>query len=131
MFNSHQTHQLFFMRINFEHIKGLTGEYFVILFYLFFGFRVIKHRYKNKLGEIDLILRRGRVIVFCEVKTRIGMLVDMNNVENIVTKNQMDRIIRSGINFMKNARYKGFEYRFDIALVSSFWKKPLIIKNIQ
>lgn len=34
------------------------------------GYRVLARRYKTPAGEIDLIVRRGRTIVFVEVKQR-------------------------------------------------------------
>ena len=34
------------------------------------GFRPIARRYKTPLGEIDLIVKRGRTIAFVEVKAR-------------------------------------------------------------
>ena len=117
------------MKINFEHLKGLFGEWFVVFFYLFSGFRIIKHRYKAKTGEIDLIFRRGKLIVFCEVKTRIGIKFDMNHIDGIVSRLQMERILKSSQGFMNSDRYKNFYCRFDIAVVRSFVKFPLIIKN--
>jgi len=33
------------------------------------GFRVLERNYRKREGEIDLVARRGSVLVFCEVKT--------------------------------------------------------------
>jgi putative endonuclease len=34
------------------------------------GYRILEHRYKSPVGEIDLVARRGRHIAFVEVKAR-------------------------------------------------------------
>jgi putative endonuclease len=34
------------------------------------GYRLLARRYKTPLGEIDLVVRRGRLIAFVEVKAR-------------------------------------------------------------
>ena len=34
------------------------------------GFRVLDRNYRCKGGEIDLVVRRGDLVVFCEVKSR-------------------------------------------------------------
>jgi putative endonuclease len=36
------------------------------------GYTVIERNYRKREGEIDLIARRGRVLVFCEVKTVVA-----------------------------------------------------------
>jgi putative endonuclease len=36
------------------------------------GYRVLQANYRTRDGEIDLIARRGRVLVFCEVKTVVS-----------------------------------------------------------
>jgi len=34
------------------------------------GYKVLEQNYRTRLGEIDLIARQGRRVVFVEVKTR-------------------------------------------------------------
>ena len=36
------------------------------------GFRVLARNWRCSLGELDLVLERDRLLVFCEVKTRTG-----------------------------------------------------------
>jgi putative endonuclease len=36
------------------------------------GYRLVERNYRRREGEIDLIARRGPVLVFCEVKTLIA-----------------------------------------------------------
>ena len=49
---------------------GRGGEDVAERFYKKLGFRVLERNFRCKAGEIDLVARRGSVIVFCEVKTR-------------------------------------------------------------
>lgn len=118
------------MNENKTYLTGIIGEFFAIVIYFFKGYRLLKRRYKSKLGEIDLILRNSNRIIFCEVKTRLKINLKEYDITNIVTKYQQDRIIRSANSFMqKSRRYKNMEYRFDIMIVTSFYKLPLHIKN--
>jgi putative endonuclease len=53
------------------HIElGRAGENAAAAFYRRRGFRVVDRNYRCRSGEIDLVVRRGRLLVFCEVKTR-------------------------------------------------------------
>jgi putative endonuclease len=36
------------------------------------GYRIIQQNFKSKFGEIDIVAREKKVLVFVEVKTRIG-----------------------------------------------------------
>ena len=49
---------------------GQVGEDAAERFYRKSGFRILERNYRCKGGEIDLIVRRGSLVVFCEVKTR-------------------------------------------------------------
>lgn len=49
---------------------GLIAETLAALLLLAKGFRLLARRFKTPLGEIDLIAKRGRLVVFVEVKAR-------------------------------------------------------------
>ncbi|MFK7973490.1 MAG: YraN family protein [Rickettsiaceae bacterium] len=85
---------------------------------------MLHHRYKTTVGEIDLILKKGKNIIFVEVKARkYGMH------ENIISTTQQQRIIRTAeLFFAKNPQYAEHNCRFDLALVQPY-RLPRIIKN--
>jgi putative endonuclease len=49
---------------------GAQGEQQVADWYEAHGYRVLARNWRCKAGEIDLIVARGRSVVFCEVKAR-------------------------------------------------------------
>lgn len=49
---------------------GLRAEKYAALLLRLKGYRILARRYKCAAGEIDLIARRGGVLVFAEVKYR-------------------------------------------------------------
>ena len=51
---------------------GRVGEEAAVLSYRQAGYRVLARNWRCPLGEIDLVLARGKTLVFCEVKTRRG-----------------------------------------------------------
>ncbi|HJR97772.1 MAG TPA: YraN family protein [Actinomycetota bacterium] len=53
-------------------VLGARGEQAALDLYLRRGFTLVARNWRCSLGEIDLVLRRRDVTVFCEVKTRRG-----------------------------------------------------------
>jgi putative endonuclease len=49
---------------------GRRGEDAACDLYRRLGFRIVERNYRAGRGEIDLVVRRGDTVVFCEVKTR-------------------------------------------------------------
>ncbi|MBB4567592.1 YraN family protein [Rhizobium leucaenae] len=52
--------------------RGHVSEYAAALFLFFKGYRILAIRHRTKLGEIDIIARKGDLAVFVEVKARRG-----------------------------------------------------------
>ena len=50
--------------------RGRRGENFAAWWLRLRGWRIVGQRVKTPRGEIDLIMRRGRVVAFIEVKWR-------------------------------------------------------------
>ncbi|WP_419847026.1 YraN family protein [Candidatus Poriferisocius sp.] len=49
---------------------GRWGEDRVVRWYLRHGFEILERNWRCSRGELDVIVRRGPVVVVCEVKTR-------------------------------------------------------------
>jgi putative endonuclease len=50
--------------------RGHVSEYLAALFLLAKGYRILAIRHRTRLGEIDIIARKGDLAVFVEVKAR-------------------------------------------------------------
>ncbi|MFP3339830.1 YraN family protein, partial [Micrococcus sp. SIMBA_131] len=49
---------------------GHRGEWLAAIALRLKGYRILARRYRTKLGEIDLIARRGDLVAIVEVKAR-------------------------------------------------------------
>lgn len=50
--------------------RGRWSEYVAAAYLLLKGYRIAALRYKTKVGEVDVIARRGDLVVLVEVKAR-------------------------------------------------------------
>ncbi len=111
------------MRLS-NHYFGLLAEYIICFLYICKFHQILHHRYNNKLGEIDIIARKGKKLIFIEVKAR-----KYGICEDIVSVTQKQRITRSAEFFLlKNRKYSNYDVRFDLAVVQPY-RWPLIINN--
>lgn len=74
----------------YEHIKGLNSELKVIECLTKDGWRLLHHRYKTKLAEIDLIFRKKQNIRMIEVKS----IANWDFVSYRVSQRQRERLLR-------------------------------------
>jgi putative endonuclease len=49
---------------------GRAGEELAVAWYEAHGFEIMARNWRCREGELDVVARRGRLYVFCEVKTR-------------------------------------------------------------
>ena len=77
-------------------------------------YRIVARRYRTAAGEIDLIVRRGRVLAFVEVKAR----ADFRAATEAVSPRQRHRIARAAGQFLAaRPDLAGLDQRFDALLI--------------
>jgi putative endonuclease len=85
------------------------------------GFRIIARHWKCSSGEIDIIARRGRLLVFVEVEAR----GNAGSAAESLSRKQQARIARAAGQYLAgNAALASLDQRFDIMLVVP-WRLPL------
>ncbi len=100
-----------------SYIFGYYCEYVSMLFFCLKGYRILRHRYKTHHGEIDLIVKRGSLVVFVEVK---GRKLD-ESFDYAVAPQTRRRIERAAEAFIQeNIRFSTCELRFDVMFVKPF-----------
>lgn len=95
--------------------RGLWAESAAAWLLRLKGYRILARRWRTPVGEIDLIARKGRLVVFVEVKRRAvqGAALDA------LTPRQMRRIERAAFAFLqRNAALADCDLRFDLVVVA-------------
>jgi putative endonuclease len=95
--------------------RGLFGEALAAWFYRLRFYRVLARRYRTPAGEIDLIVRRGKTVVFVEVKHRPD---EAEALEAIVPRARR-RIARAAELWLAaHPAAAGLDLRFDLVIVN-------------
>jgi putative endonuclease len=68
---------------------GLSAEGRAAAFLIAKGYRILARRFRTPLGEIDIVARRGGVLVFVEVKARDNF----DEAAESINRRQQNRII--------------------------------------
>jgi putative endonuclease len=107
------------------HAHGHRAESIAVWYLRLKGYRLLARRFKSTLGEIDLILRKRKTLIFVEVKARRTI----DDSLAAVTPQQSRRISQAASLFTARYDMSGIdEQRFDIVAVPSYlW--PTHIQN--
>ena len=85
------------------------------------GFAILARRFSSPLGEIDLVVRRGQLLVFVEVKR----WASAGDALGAVGFRQRERIARAAALFLqRRPQLAGLARRFDVVAVTP-WRLPL------
>jgi putative endonuclease len=98
-----------------SHDKGLWAEFLAALYLRLKGYRILVQRFKTPVGEVDIIARRGKTLVFIEVKQRASLAAALE----CVTAQMQTRISRAALFFLSSAVCPPHDHcRFDLITVS-------------
>lgn len=100
--------------------KGRFAEQAAALLLICKGYRILERRYRTPMGEVDLIARRGKRLVFVEVKLRESS----ETAAYAVTRRQQHRIARAAEHWLAHRTPGGdWDAAFDVVLVAP-WSWP-------
>ncbi len=97
-----------------SYVSGKIAEFIARVYLRLHGFCIVSSRYivgrGTNAGEVDIIAKRGKLLIFVEVKKR--ETIDL--AKEVIFAKQQQRIIKSAEVFLsKYPRYAGFDCRFD------------------
>ncbi len=94
---------------------GAAGEDLAATWYEARGYRVLARNWRCRAGELDLVLRQGTTVVFCEVKSRSSLA--FGSPLEAVTPEKCRHIRRLAAMWLAQAEAGAVELRFDVAAV--------------
>ena len=95
--------------------RGRVGEEAALRAYRRRGYELVARNWRCPLGELDLVLRRGDLVVVCEVKTRSGAA--FGGGYEAVTWSKRRRLRRLAQVFVQRSAFAAADIRFDVASV--------------
>jgi putative endonuclease len=90
------------------------------------GYDIIDVNYKTKFAEIDLITQFKDILVFVEVRTRVGE--DFGIPEQSLIRKKVNKVIKNAQMYMKYKHYSG-RHRIDAVCVVLDKNKNLLRLN--
>jgi putative endonuclease len=104
---------------------GYLSEWIAAASLVLKGYRILSMRYKTKLGEIDIIARKGHLIVMVEVKAR-PTIEEAFDAVSISSQRRIEAAGDLWLATQKNAHL--LSIRYDIIAVRP-WKWPTHYEN--
>ena len=105
--------------------RGRWAEWLAALALQAKGYRLLARRFKTPLGEVDLVMRKGRVTAFIEVKARHGTDAALE----AVTPSAQRRIaLAADLWRRRDPKSAAGDCRFDIVAVAPY-RWPVHVEN--
>jgi putative endonuclease len=94
---------------------GVSAEARAAFYLAAKGFRPLAKRWKSPVGELDLVVKRGKLLVFVEVKARARL----DAAAEAVLPRQRRRIAAAAEAWLAaHPEHAGYDMRFDAVLVA-------------
>ncbi|MER2534872.1 MAG: YraN family protein [Rhizobiaceae bacterium] len=106
--------------------RGHRGEWLAAAALMLKGFRIVERRYRTRLGEIDLIARRGDLVLIVEVKVRATLREAM---EAIGRQSETRIEAAADVWLARQPDFSRLSVRFDmVAVLPRRW--PVHVPNV-
>jgi putative endonuclease len=109
-------------------LLGLEGERLAIGFLTSCGWSIEAHRFRLGRHEIDLIIRKGNLVAFVEVKTRRSLAFG-SGLQAVNRCKQRD-IVRVASVWVARFGRVGDDYRFDVIAVQGIMGGTPVIEHV-
>ena len=94
--------------------RGRWGEALAALYLQVQGWRIVARRVRTRVGEVDLVARRGRTTLFVEVKTRAtGPELDL-----AIDRHRLSRVAAAATMLTPRYARPGDDIRIDVILLA-------------
>jgi putative endonuclease len=104
---------------------GRRGEALAVWRLRLAGWRILARDWRSPVGEIDIVARRGRTVLFVEVKARAAAAV----AGEAIGARQRGRIAQAAALFLaRHPALAGCDARFDAMLVAP-WRWPVHLRD--
>lgn len=105
--------------------RGYLAEAWAVLYLRLCGYHVIERNWRSKLGEIDVLARKGRTLCLIEVKTR----ADAGLAGGALLHDQRRRLLRALGHYLKARPHLAeLDLRCDVVAIGRFgW--PVHLKD--
>jgi putative endonuclease len=87
------------------------------------GYKILEKNYRNNYGEIDIVAKKKKIIIFIEVKTRSGRSFGLP--EEAVNRTKQGKLIKISEKYILDNRIKG-NYQIDVIAI----EKDSITKKV-
>ena len=96
-------------------VLGRHGEDLAVEMYESLGYRVLERNFRVDQGEVDIVVERGDIVVFCEVKTRRSDL--WGSPAEAVAWQKQQRLRRLAARWMSERKPGAVAIRFDVVSI--------------
>jgi putative endonuclease len=93
------------------------------------GMLVLDRNWRCAMGELDLVLREGSVLVVCEVKTRTS--VEFGTPHEAVTEAKLQRLRRLAARWLSEHDVHAHGVRIDVVAVLRPRRGPSVIDHVR
>lgn len=108
---------------------GRLGEEVALRYLSRQGYQIVERNYRCRLGEIDLVAREGKELVFIEVKTRSSTRFGLP--QEAVNRDKQWRLSRLAQYYLVDRKLVGVSCRFDVVAVLLAGTKVLQVEVIK
>lgn len=96
-----------------SHIKiGKYGEQIALEYLIENDFVILETNYRNKIGEVDIIVYDKDILVFVEVKTRMGN--HFGHAYESVDSRKQKKIANTALMYLQKNKLHDVQVRFDV-----------------